>query len=198
MPSQAARPRKSSDLMNNPSDTSAAVSKRSKKVERRFLSDEEIAELPRAGLLRRLAALLYDMFLVAAIWFCLGYLLLFVFGLFADNTSRLVDGQVVTHPVLSALQFIMMLSTSAGFYLWFWNRSGQTLGMIAWRIRALQLDNQPITLRQGLIRWLAAWPSFWLGGIGYLWMYVDKRHDAVHERLSQTKTVLLPKHARPF
>lgn len=169
-----------------------------KKIQRRLLSDAEIALLPRAGLLRRLAALLYDMFLVFAMWMCLGFILLFVFGLFADNTSELVDGQVQTHPVLLMLNFVMMVTTAGYFYLWFWRRTGQTLGMIAWRIKALRTDNNPIPWRQGLVRFVAAWPAFWLGGLGYLWLYVDKDHDAVHEKLSGTKTVLLPKDARPF
>lgn len=177
---------------------SADTKSKKKKIEKKALTPEEIAVLPRAGLLRRLAALLYDMFLVAAIWLCAGYIILFVFGLFADNTSELVDGTVVTHPVLSALQLLMMVSTAMWFYIWFWRRTGQTLGMIAWRIRALRLDNQPITLRQGLIRFVLAWPAFWGFGLGYLWMYVDSNHDAIHEKLSATKTVVLPKHARPF
>ncbi|MEX0740883.1 MAG: RDD family protein [Pseudohongiella sp.] len=169
-----------------------------KKIVRRLLSEAEIARLPRAGLLRRLAALLYDMFLVFAMWMILGFILLFVFGLFADNTSELVDGRVQTHPVLSLLTLAMMVTSAASFYLWFWQRTGQTLGMIAWRIKALRTDNQSIPPKQGLIRFVAAWPAFWLGGLGYFWLYVDKNHDAVHERMSGTKTVLLPKDARPF
>ncbi len=169
-----------------------------KKIQRRLLSDAEIALLPRAGLLRRLAALLYDMFLVFAMWMCLGFILLFIFGLFADNTSELVDGQVQTHPVLLLLNFVMMVTTAGCFYLWFWRRTGQTLGMIAWRIKALRTDNGAIQWQQGLVRFIAAWPAFWLAGLGYLWLYVDKNHDAVHEKLSGTKTVLLPKDARPF
>jgi uncharacterized RDD family membrane protein YckC len=173
---------------------------KSKKSElpRRLLTSEELAALPRAGLLRRLAALLYDMFLVAAMWLCLGYVIIFGFGFFAENTSELVDGQIVTHPILSFLQLVMMVSTVTGFYVWFWHRTGQTLGMIAWRIRALSVDNQPLSLRQGLLRFVLAWPSFWLLGAGYLWIFIDRQRDALHEKLSASKTVLLPKHARPF
>ena len=46
-------------------------------------------ELPRAGLLRRLAALLYDMFLVAAIWMLLGFILQLIIG--TDN-NQIIDG----------------------------------------------------------------------------------------------------------
>ena len=177
---------------------SAESARPKKKLEKKALTPEEVALLPRAGLLRRLAALLYDMFLVAAIWLCAGYLILFAFGLFAQNTSELIDGAVVTPPMLSTLQLLMMVSTTMYFYVWFWRRTGQTLGMIAWRIRALRLDNQPVMLKQGVLRFILAWPSFWVLGLGYLWMYLDADRDALHEKLSGTKTVVLPKHARPF
>ncbi len=168
------------------------------KMERRIIADHELAQLPRAGLLRRLAALLYDIFLVLSIWLILGYIIIFSFGIFADNTSVLIEGEVVTPRLLSLLQLLMMVSTMTCFYVWFWRRTGQTLGMIAWRIRALDMNNQPMSLRQALIRFALAWPSFWCLGIGYFYMYVNSSGDAMHEAFSRTKTVLLPKDARPF
>lgn len=165
------------------------------KPEKTLLSAEEISRLPRAGLWRRLAALLYDMFLVAAIWMSLGFVLQLLFG---PDTSQLVDGEVQTDPVVSLVMFLMMVASAAAFYIGFWRKTGQTLGMIAWRIRVLGTDNRPLGLRQGLIRFFLAWPAFWLLGLGYLWKYMDPQGDAAHERLSGSKTVLMPKHARPF
>ena len=85
------------------------------KIIRRVVPDSELAHLPRASLLRRLAALLYDMFLVLSIWFLCQYALLFIYGLFAPNTSELIDGQVYTPPLLSALTYVMMVSTAVYF-----------------------------------------------------------------------------------
>lgn len=164
-------------------------------TEKVLLSAEEVARLPRAGLGRRMAALLYDMFLVAAIWMSLGFVLQLLFG---ADTNRLVEGEVQTDPVVSRVMFLMMVVSAATFYVGFWRKTGQTLGMIAWRIRVLGTDNRPLGPGQGLIRFFLAWPAFWLLGLGYLWKYVDPQGDAVHERLSGSKTVLLPKHARPF
>ncbi|MEX1197480.1 MAG: RDD family protein [Pseudohongiellaceae bacterium] len=160
-----------------------------------LLSAEEIADLPRAGLWRRIAALLYDMFLVAAIWMSLGFVLQLLFG---PGTSELVEGEVQTDPVVSRVMLFMMVTSAAAFYIGFWRKTGQTLGMIAWRIRVLGTDNRPLDVKAGLSRFFLAWPAFWLLGLGYLWMYVDPQRDAAHERLSGSKTVLLPKHARPF
>ncbi len=184
--------------MSAPSNAAPEGKNASVKPEKRLITDEELASLPRSGLLRRLAALLYDMFLVGGIWVTCGFILLMLYGLVGDNTSEIVDGAIQTSPVLSFLQLIMMVSTVTAFYLWFWRRTGQTLGMIAWRIRVINTDNQPVTVRQGLVRFYLAWPAFWLAGLGYLWMYIDKQGDAIHEKLSDTKTVLLPKHTRPF
>jgi len=184
--------------MSSAANNAPANNRHSNKTEKRLVTDEELASLPRAGLLRRLAALLYDMFLVGGIWVTCGFILLMLYGLVGDNTSEVVDGAIQTSPVLSFIQLVMMVTTVTAFYLWFWRRTGQTLGMIAWRIRVINTDNQPVTLRQGLIRFYLAWPAFWLAGLGYLWMYIDKQGDAIHEKLSDTKTVLLPKHTRPF
>lgn len=165
------------------------------KPERTLVTREELATLPRAGLLRRMAALLYDMFLVVSLWILLAFPLQFLFG---DETSQVVDGRVETDPVLGWLLFIMMIVSAATFYIWFWRRSGQTLGMIAWRIRVVGINNENLDVKRGIIRFAAAWPAFWLLGLGYLYMYLDADGDALHEKLSASKTVLMPKHSRPF
>ena len=150
---------------------------------------------PAAGLGRRLAALLYDGFLVVAIWFALGYLMQLFVG---PDTNQLVEGRVQTDPVLDAILFILMVGSAFAFYAWFWTRSGQTLGMIAWRIRVESARGGLITLPQALLRWLLAWPSFFMLGLGYLWLYLDPRGETLHDRLSGTRVVLLPKSHRPF
>ena len=90
--------------------------------------NEASEPLPTAGLMRRLAALLYDGFLVAAIWMVLGFILQLIVG---TQSNQLVDGVVQTDPILDAILFTIMVASGSGFYIWFWIRSGQTLGMIA-------------------------------------------------------------------
>ncbi len=112
--------------------------------------------------------------------------------------NRLVDGQVQTDPVLGAIIFTLMLVSAASFYIWFWMRSGQTLGMLAWRMQLQDLDGNMVDLRQGLLRWLAAWPAFFLLGFGYLWLYLDENGDTLHDRVTGCKVVVLPKSAAPL
>lgn len=158
-------------------------------------ADSQIEEFPRAGLLRRWAALLYDTFLVAAIWMLLGFILQLFTGV---TNNQLVDGQVVTNPVIDNILFTLMLLSCFGFYSWFWIRSGQTLGMLAWRIRVDSMSGGKLDIRQALIRFIAAWPAFFMLGLGYFWIYLDEQGDAAHDKLSGTKVVRLPKSYRPF
>ncbi|MDA1372462.1 MAG: RDD family protein [Proteobacteria bacterium] len=145
--------------------------------------------------MRRLAALLYDGFLVAAIWMVLGFTLQLFVG---PDTNQLVDGRVQTNPELGNILFVLMVASCAGFYVYFWTRSGQTLGMIAWRIKVVNLKGYPLNPIQALLRFIAAWPAFFMLGLGYLSMYLDPNGDAMHDKLSSSKVVLLPKSHQPF
>ena len=153
------------------------------------------ANFPRAGLWRRLAALLYDGFLVAAIWMLLGYSVQFILGV---DSNQLVDGRVETDPWRNALIFSLMLGSCFGFYGYFWMRSGQTLGMIAWRLKVVNRNNGLLRFDQALKRFLLAWPAMLIIGGGYLWLFVDANRDALHDRLSGTKVLLVPRTYRPF
>jgi len=114
------------------------------------------------------------------------------------DTNQLVDGVVETDPILDAILFVLMVVSGAGFYIWFWIKSGQTLGMIAWRIKLENSEGGLITVPQGLIRYFSAWPAFFLFGLGYLWIFVDRAGDAAHDKVSHSRVVLLPKGHRPF
>lgn len=116
----------------------------------------------------------------------LGFLLQLIAG---PDTSVLVDGRVQTDPLLSNILFVLMLGSCSAFYLWFWIHSGQTLGMVAWRIKLVNRSGQLINVQQGIVRLIAAWPAFFLFGAGYLWLYVDPAGDALHDRFSKTRVI---------
>ena len=161
------------------------------------MSEPEVLEeqnFPRAGLFRRLAALIYDMFLVAAIWMLLGFIFQQIFGI----ENQVIDGRVMTDPVADNLLFILMVLSCFTFYSWFWMRSGQTLGMLAWRIRVKSIEEGKINFTQALVRFLAAWPAFLMLGLGYFWIFFDDQGDAVHDKLSYSKVIVLPKSYSPF
>ena len=86
-----------------------------------------------AGVVRRFLAMLYDGFLVTAV---------FMVGSFAFLI--LSDGEAVEGPLRIAYQAYLAL-LGLGFYAFFWLRGGQTLGLQAWQLRVQLVDGSPMT-----------------------------------------------------
>lgn len=133
-----------------------------------------------AGVLVRLAALLYDGLLVLGLWFLIG--ILFV----ALNGGEHVNPH---NPFLPSALFIATL----WFNTHFWRRGGQTLGMRAWRLRMLNTNKGPLTLTQCLLRFLVSIASLGCFGLGYLWLLLDKDKLTWHDRYSETRVIREPK-----
>ncbi|MGK0673183.1 MAG: RDD family protein [Halothiobacillaceae bacterium] len=132
------------------------------------------------GLLRRLGALFYDWLLILALWFVLTALLL-----------PLTGGEALPQqgPWHWAYQAFLGLS-ALGFYLGFWRKGGQTLGMRAWGVRLVDGSGRTPTMRAMLIRALFALPSWGLFGLGVLCMLFDPERRALHDRMSGTRLIM--------
>jgi len=137
------------------------------------------------GLARRLAAMLYDSLLLAALWFTATALLLAVSGGHLADPDRSLW-------LLVALRVSLLLVTLL-FFAGFWVHGGQTLGMRAWRLKLVSASGGPVSWSQAVWRFAAAIPSVGLLGIGLLWVLIDRERCAVHDRLSGTRLVLLAK-----
>lgn len=140
------------------------------------------------SLLRRLAAMIYDTLLVlplimAAVALFMGVRTLLGFGPAEDGTVQL-DAWVVQ---------LVSLITTMGFFCSFWIKSGQTLGMQAWRIKLVTLSGEQPGAGRLLLRSLAAVLSIACLGLGYLWCLVDRNGRYWHDYLSGTELILLPK-----
>lgn len=131
-----------------------------------------------ATLARRLLAMLYDALLVIALWMVLGALAVGLNG-----------GEAVTGPFWKSALFI----ATYGFFAYFWTRSGQTLGMLAWNLRVQSTAGGHISWTQSLIRFLVAGPSLALGGLGYWWMLLGDEKLTWGDRASGTRVVQLEK-----
>lgn len=145
--------------------------------------------LPSAPLWRRLAAMVYDSFLVMAIWMLVGFVVLWAYGV--EDYSAVENGQVVLDGAFRVLMFSAMLLSALLFFGFFWTQSGQTLGMQAWKVKVQNPDGSAISWRQALIRCALAPFSLGLLGLGYLCMYADPQRRSLPDRLSRTQVVLL-------
>ncbi|RMD70551.1 MAG: RDD family protein [Gammaproteobacteria bacterium] len=129
------------------------------------------------SLLRRLAAIFYDALLLFSVLFFASFPLLFLTG-----------GQAIEH---NPLYTLYLFAISFLYFAWPWVKSGQTLGMKAWRIALQSMDGGKVTWRQAALRFFAALLSWLPLGLGFLWSLWDREGLAWHDRLSGTRLVLL-------
>ena len=165
------------------------------------------------GVLRRLGAILYDTLLVLGLLAVLiGVVVPFTHG------AVLIPAEVGWFAYLfRALELLVVVL----FFGYFWTRRGQTIGMLAWRLRITRSDGGPLGWRESLQRlalvgvlllpfvcgdWLlfSRWqePRWrWLGVsvsllplvASYLWVWIDAERCSWHDRWSGTRLWVLPK-----
>ncbi len=136
-----------------------------------------------AGFGRRAAALLYDSVLLAAL------LVAFTSGaVFLNHSKAIEPGTAGAWVYMYRAGLIGLI---AAYYLLNWTRSGQTLGMRAWHLRAVTDSGRPMGLKTAVLRCVLA-PIAWApAALGVLWLYADPEHLALQDRLSKTRIIHL-------
>ena len=86
---------------------------------------------------------------------------------------------------------IGLVAVIAGYYLINWTRSGQTLGMRAWHLRAVTESGQTLGWKAAALRFACGVLAWAPAALGVLWLYADPEHLALHDRLSRTRVVHL-------
>jgi uncharacterized RDD family membrane protein YckC len=151
------------------------------------MTEAATAAIPQAsaGVLRRFGAMLYDALLIAALWVIVTFALL-----------PLTGGEAITTDRVGALAYAyhaLLLLVVVLFFGAFWTRRGQTLGMLAWRLKLQRLDGTRPTWRDVLLRLSGAVASLLLLGLGYFWIWLDRDRLAWHDRWSSTRVMVTPK-----
>ncbi|MFS1704897.1 RDD family protein [Alteromonas sp. AMM-1] len=175
-----------------------AKSKKSKKVNAPKSSPSVTAESSkqqRAGFLRRLAAMIYDTLVATAVGMCAAMVMIVFMvvslknGLF-DMQGYAEPNEFIQHSLLfTTIIQVWVGLWIAGFFLWFWKRGGQTLGMRAWRLRIFSTNELPMTWSRLLLRLVAS-----LGGLGTLLVLFDlKNKQSLQDRVANTEVLTLTK-----
>ncbi len=77
------------------------------------------------------------------------------------------------------------LALSAGYFMYFHGRTGQTPGNAALGIRVVderERLGKPIGYGRAFLRWLVSIPSAFIVLLGYLWMLWDPRKQTWHDK----------------
>lgn len=125
--------------------------------------------------------MLYESMLLFAVMFFAGL----AFSWFAGSASLPLSGWP-RHLFQIYLFFAIGL-----YFIWCWLRGGQTLAMRTWKLRLENATGDKPTLQQALIRYVLAWLSLGLAGIGFAWALFDRDRQFLHDRLTGTRIVQL-------
>lgn len=128
------------------------------------------------GIFSRLMSFTYDIFLVAALWFLFGFLVLGLYKLIvADNDYF--------PPPIGAM--ILLLST-AGYYVYFWSNGRNTLGMSTWSHEIVDDQGGKLSKKSAFQRFLL---YTLLSALGMLWIIFDKENKCLPDKILGLKVV---------
>lgn len=144
-------------------------------------------------------AMLYDIFLLMAILLCTSavytVIAVSITGDFAqhgnvqtDETLHELNPTELGWPILPVLASVYI-----GFFVYFWKNTGQTLGMLVWKIKLVSNNQKPISYGQAFIRIMAAIPSVGLFGLGYIGLLLGAKNRTWHDAIAKTSVIRLAK-----
>jgi uncharacterized RDD family membrane protein YckC len=137
------------------------------------MSDPIFSESPSASLIKQLAAMIYDSLLIFAVLF------------FAAAIALVFNhGEAIVSNNWFSLYLLFMLYS---YYAWFWHKSGQTLGMRAWKIRLVTESGDNPGWGICYLRLACALLSLLCLGLGYWWRLL--KPYTWHDRLSHTRVI---------
>jgi uncharacterized RDD family membrane protein YckC len=128
------------------------------------------------GIGRRVLSMLYESLVVFAIAFFAGLA-------FYGATNGRLPGN--TRFVFQLYLFLVL----GAYFIACWSRGGRTLPTQTWKMRVVGRDNLPIGAGRAALRYVLAWPSLLLFGVGVLWAFFDRDRQFLHDRLAGTRIV---------
>jgi len=144
---------------------------------------------PRALLLWRLLAMIYDALPVLALWMLAGT----VFTLAYTFSGHAQRENIAPFSAWQWLLWAVCWAITGWYATASWRRGGQTLGMRPWRLKLESRDGTPLRRGQLWLRFAVATLSLLLGGLGFWWALVDRQRLTWHDRASATRLLRMPK-----
>lgn len=125
---------------------------------------------------RLLAACVYELLLLIALWFISAWIFIALFGDATHSYKRFL------------LQFFLWLVTGA-YFVWCWTKSGQTLAAQTWKIKLVNRQGTTLSVKEAVIRYILASLSALSFGLGFIWIFIDKNQLYLHDRLLNARFI---------
>jgi uncharacterized RDD family membrane protein YckC len=104
--------------------------------------------------------------------------------------SAVAVALAVTIPILAILPILAVIVVPLVYFPYYWSRTGQTPGMKMMAITVVRdRDGGPVTSGQAILRLVGYWVSGLFFGLGYLWIFIDKRRRAWHDLIAGTVVI---------
>lgn len=151
-------------------------------------------DAPRAGFARRLSAIIYDVLILCAIIMLAAGLAMLLVQCIVWSSLVSLQGYADIAEYLNSgwrrwVYFSYFLAVILGFYIYFWCKAGQTLGMRAWRMLLVTAEGTPLSFWQALSRALLS-----LFGLGNFWLWLRwGKGLALQDQLTKTQMIVLSK-----
>ena len=150
-------------------------------------------QFPRAGFRRRFGSWVYDVLIAIAVYMTagavgFGIFALFVnFGIIPNQGEEHVISVLQNSVIYTAINELWKFAWVSYFFIFFWAKSGQTIGMKAWRLKLQNQDGSLISKKTGLKRLLPT-----ILGLGNLWVIFDRKNKlSLQDRVTDTEVVVL-------
>jgi uncharacterized RDD family membrane protein YckC len=130
----------------------------------------KIAQSKSPSFFKRTAAIIYELFLLIAVFSIVTFLFILIFG---DATEGL------NH---FALQVILWF-VGGMYFVFSWVRTGQTLAMKTWRIKLESMGGESLSLNRATLRYVLATAGLMFFGAGFIWALFDREGLYLHDRL---------------
>ena len=128
------------------------------------------------GIFSRLMSFTYDIFLVAALWFLFGFIFLGLYKLIVTDSDYFP-------PPIGAL---IILITTASYYVYFWSDGRNTLGMSTWNHKIINDDGSKLSKVDALKRFLL---YLLLNVVGMLWILFDRDNKCLPDKILKLKII---------
>ena len=155
-----------------------------KKIELDATSSESMPP----GLLRLLASLIYDSFLLFAIVMSYGGLIVLVKIVLLGNESAL---EYQYNPLTKTITLFGLYVSISSYFYFCWRKRGQTLGMKTWQIKLQDLNGKLPSSKQCILRILVGSIAFALFGLGFFWRYLTPQKASWQDIASETEIILV-------
>ena len=128
---------------------------------------------------KRLIVMVYELLLLIGLWFVTTGFFVLLFGEARYGSSRYL------------LQITLWLTTGM-YFVWHWQKYGQTLPMKTWKIQLADSSGQPLPVKRAGLRYILATLSLCGLGLGFLWALFDKERQFLHDRLLNSRIIAVP------